>query len=244
MKKTYVPFILAFIVVVSSLLGCKEPQAQAETVILTNQQEGISVTGTGKVAVTPDIAILNLGIQSQEKTVALAQSKATDAMNQVVSALTTNGIATRDIQTQRFSIQVVTRYEPTTNQEIFIGYLVTNIVTAKIRSLDKTGSIIDAVASAGGDLTRIEGLTFSIDDPTNYYTQAREKAMNDAKAKAQQIADLSGVTLGKPVFVSESTSFPINQGSGISVPAVPTTPISVGELDISASVQVLYSISK
>lgn len=243
MKKTYVPFILAFIVVVSSLLGCKEPQAQSETVILTNQQEGISVTGTGKVAVTPDIAILNLGIQSQEKTVALAQSNAADAMNKVVSALTTNGIATRDIQTQRFSIQVVTRYDTTTNQEIFIGYLVTNIVTAKIRSLDKTGSIIDAVASAGGDLTRIEGLTFSIDDPTNYYTQAREKAMNDAKAKAQQIANLSSVTLGKPVFVSESTSFPINQGSGVSVPAVPTTPISVGELDISASVQVLYSIS-
>ena len=164
-------------------------------------------------------------------------------MNQVISSLTTNGIAAKDIQTQRFSIQVVTRYDTTTNQEIIMGYLVTNIVTAKIRSLDKTGSIIDAVSSAGGDLTRIEGLTFSIDDPTNYYTQAREKAMNDAKAKAQQIANLSGVTLGKPVFVSESTSFPINQGSGISVPSVPTTPISVGELDISASVQVIYSIS-
>ncbi len=243
MKKIYVPLILAFIVVVSSLLGCKEPQAQSGTVILNNQQEGISVVGTGKVAITPDIAILNLGIQSQEKTVALAQSKATDAMNKVVSSLTTNGVATKDIQTQRFNIQVVTRYDTTTNQDVITGYLVTNIVTAKIRVLDNTGSIIDAVASAGGDLTRIEGLTFSIEDPTNYYTQAREKAMNDAKAKAQQIANLSGVTLGKPLFVSESSSFPINQGSGISVPAVPTTPISVGELDISASVQVIYSIS-
>ncbi len=243
MKKIYVPLILAFIVVVSSLLGCKEPQAQSGTVILNNQQEGISVVGTGKVAITPDIAILNLGIQSQEKTVALAQSKATDAMNKVVSSLTTKGVATKDIQTQRFNIQVVTRYDTTTNQDVITGYLVTNIVTAKIRVLDNTGSIIDAVASAGGDLTRIEGLTFSIEDPTNYYTQAREKAMNDAKAKAQQIANLSGVTLGKPLFVSESSSFPINQGSGISVPAVPTTPISVGELDISASVQVIYSIS-
>ena len=243
MKKMYIPLILAFIVVVSSLLGCKEPQSQSETVILNNQQEGISVAGTGKVAVTPDIAILNLGIQSQEKTVALAQSKATDAMNKIVSSLTKNGVATKDIQTQRFSIQVVTRYDTSTNQELIIGYLVTNLVTAKIRVLDNTGSIIDAVASAGGDLTRIEGLTFSIEDPTNYYTQAREKAMNDAKAKAQQIANLSGVTLGKPVFVSESTSYPINQGSGVSVPAVPTMPISVGEMDISASVQVIYAIS-
>jgi uncharacterized protein YggE len=242
MNRRYIMLGIALLSVLF-LIGCKESQTP-ETLVLTNQQEGISVTGTGKVAAQPDIAILNLGIQSQEETVALAQSKAAEAMNKVLSALTGSGIAARDIQTQRFSIQVITRYDNNTNQEIIIGYQVTNTVSAKIRSLTNTGIIIDAAAAAGGDLTRIQGITFSIEEPTSLYNQAREKAMNDAKAKADQIADLADITLGKPIFVSESISFPINQDSRIEAPAAPTTPISIGELEISASVQVVYSISK
>lgn len=244
MKKWFFVVSLILVLMASSLVGCNNPESGTESITVVSQQEGISVNGQGKVSVTPDIAILTVGVQSQEASVASAQVKATDAMNKVVSALTGNGIASKDIQTKRFSIQVVTRYDTTTQQEVIIGYSVTNTVTAKIRTLDKVGVIIDAATSAGGDLTRIEGINFSVEDPTTYYSQAREKAIADAKAKAEQMARLIGVTMGEPTFISESTSSPIYQDSRIALPVASETPISLGELEVSASVQVVYAISK
>ena len=143
-------------------------------------------------------------------------------------------------QTQRFSVQIVTRYDTTNQKDVIIGYQVTNIVTAKIRALETIGTIIDAVAAAGGDLTRIEGLNFTIEDPTAYQTQARQKAMTDAKAKAEQMASLSGVDLGNPTFISESISQPINVPIKAGAPGV--TPINPGQLDITVTVQIVYKI--
>lgn len=243
MKKWFLLISLAIVLLLFGLIGCNNPEASSETITINNQQEGISVNGEGKVAVTPDIAILTLGVQSQEDTVVSAQAKATNAMDQLVSTLMGNGVANKDIQTQRFSIQVATRYDATTQQEIITGYQVINTVTAKIRILDKVGMIIDAAASAGGDLIRIEGISFSVDDPTTYYGQAIEEAIADAKAKAEKIAALSGVTLGQPTFISESTSYPIYQDSRTTSPVTSETSINPGEIEVSASVQVVYAIS-
>jgi len=190
---------------------------------------------------------LSLGIEAQEASVADAQSKATEAMNKVMDALTSNGMAKKDIQTQYFNIQKVTRWDDKTQQEITLGYRVTNTVTAKIRDIDKAGTIVDAVALAGGDLTRIDSIGFSVDKPEAYYGEARDKAMADAKAKASQLASLAGVTLGKPTYISESTySQPppivrMAEMMGANAPA-PTTPISQGEMEITLSVQVVYAI--
>ena len=68
--------------------------------------------------------------------------------------------------------------------------------------------MIDAVAAAGGDLTRINGITFTLDDPTAVMKQARDMAMADAKAKAQQLASDGGVTLGKPTYISDNSYVP------------------------------------
>lgn len=242
MKKLFLAVGLIVALIVFNTVGCGTTESAAESVVINNQQQGISVNGQGKVAVTPDISILTLGIQSQELSVASAQVKAIDSMNKVVSVLTGNGIANKDIQTQRFSIQVVTKYDNTAQKEVVVGYMVTNVVTVKIRTIDNTGSIIDAVAAVGGDLIRIEGINFSVDDPTTSYNQAREKAVADAKEKADKLAKLAGVTLGKPTFISESTSLPIR--SPIKAADSATTPISPGFIDISATVQIIYSISK
>lgn len=209
------------------------------------QQQGIWVSGQGKATVTPDIAILSLGISSQATSVAQAQSQATQAMDKVMNVLTSNGIDKKDIQTQRFSIQQVTRYDRDKQEDVVIGYLVTNAVTVKVRALDKTGPIIDAVAAAGGDLTRINGISFTVDNPKPYQDAARQDAMNDAKAKAQQMASLAGVTLGKPVYITESSYYP--QPVPVPMPAIKgdvaaSTPISPGEMDITISVQINYSI--
>ncbi|MBI2847679.1 MAG: SIMPL domain-containing protein [Chloroflexi bacterium] len=212
-----------------------------------SQQQGIWVNGEGKVTVVPDIAVLRLGIEAQETSVAQAQAKASDAMNSVMTALTGNGIAAKDIQTQQFSIQKITRFDPERQQEILIGYRVTNIVSARIKEIDKAGAIIDAVAEAGGDLTRVDSISFTVDNPQTFLEEAREKAMNDAGAKARQLAALSGVTLGKPTYIAESgllpQPIPIRFAEGVAAPSV-AVPISPGEMEISLSVQVVYEIAK
>jgi hypothetical protein len=218
---------------------------------LGNWQEGIWVSGSGEVTVTPDIANLRLGIQTQEASVAEAQTKASEAMDKVMTALSDSGVAEKDIQTQYFSIRQRTKWDREKEEEIVIGYQVTNMVVAKIRNIDKVGAIIDAVVKAGGDLIRIDSIDFSVDDPSLYYEKAREKAMADAKAKVEQLAELAGVTLGKPTYVSEGVQPPIykrvyyEQPAVVPVPApvpAPPSPISPGEMKVSLTVQVAYSI--
>lgn len=254
MKKIWLLAVgLVLVLAVVGLSGCgQDGTAFGATpsnlqVNLNSQQEGIWVSGSGKVSAVPDIAMLRLGIEAQEASFAKAQSQAAEAMDAVMSALTDNGVAEKDIQTQYFNIYRVTRWDEAKGQEVVIGYRVTNMVTAKIREMDKIGAIIDAVAAAGGDLTRIDNISFSIEDPSAYHEEARQKAMADARAKAEQLAELAGVTLGKPIYISESAYIPspIYRGDVFEkVAGAPMveTPISPGEMEISLNVQVTYAI--
>ena len=248
MKKSWLVAIgLVLVLAIVGLGGCTGGPTTIGTVDLNSQQSGIWVSGTGKVAVAPDIATLRLGIEAQAETVAEAQSQAAEAMNAVMTALTDSGVDDKDIQTQYFSIRQVTRWDDFKDKEIVIGYRVTNMVTAKIREIDKTGPIIDAVAAAGGDFTRINSIDFSVDDPTAYYEEARQKAVADALAKAEQLAEFSGVRLGKPTYISEGVVVPpiyprgVYEEAGIPAPA-PPTPISPGEIELSLTLQVAYAI--
>lgn len=206
---------------------------------------GINVSGEGKVSVTPDLAILNLGIESRSKTVDEAQRRAATAMDAVMSALTGQGVDKKDIKTQYFNIRQDRRF---VDRVEVIDYVVSNTVTAKIRKVADAGKIIDAVAAAGGDLTRIRGVSFTVDDPTPFLNQAREKAMADAKAKAEQIARLAGVKLGNPVSISEGGGFVprpevfMAEGRALGAAPAPETPISPGETEIRLNVQVRYAI--
>ncbi len=222
-------------------------------VSLSTQSEGIWVSGTGKVTVTPDIALLLLGIEAQEASVGEAQEAASAAMAKVMTALADSGVAEKDIQTQNFRIRQRTNWDNEKQQEVIIGYLVTNDVIAKIRDMSKTGEIIDAVVTAGGDYTRIDDLNFSVEDPADYYDEAREKAVADAKDKAEKIAALSGLFLGKPTYITESSSssFYNYMSMGMVAPQVPApvivteaASISPGEVEISVNMQVAYEIKK
>ena len=240
---------LGLVLAIVGLAGCETSGTalgDIEVLNLSSQQEGIWVTGQGKVTAVPDIVTLSLGVEAQEATVAEAQSQAAEAMNEVMAALTDNGVAEKDIQTQYFSIRQVTKWDREEEEEVVVGYRVTNMVTAKIRDIDKAGAIIDAVAEAGGDLTRINSIGFSIDDPSAYYEVAREKAIADAKAKAEQLAELADVTLGKPTYISEGIPYPIYPRSAYEEAGMPApeTPISPGEMEITLTIQVAYAILK
>ena len=252
MKKKWL-WTLSFLLVIPVviLLGCSRSAPTtvgAVNLNLTNQQSGIWVTGEGEATAVPDVATLRLGVEATQDTVEEAQAQAAEAMDGVMTALKDNGVAEKDIQTQYFSIHKVTRWDETKNQEIVIGYRVTNMVTAKIRDIDNAGSIIDAIVKAGGDLTRIDSISFSIDDPSAYFGEARGKAMADAEAKAEQLASLAGVRLGKPTYISESSYlpppiYPRVAYEGVPMPApAPPPPISPGEMEITLTVQIAYAI--
>jgi len=247
-KKWLLVLGLALVVPVVAFSGCARGPTTVESVNLNSQQVGIWVSGEGEVSATPDVALLRLGIEAQRATVAEAQAEAAVAMENVMTALTDNGVADKDIQTQYFSIYQVTRWDDYKDQEIVIGYRVSNMVNAKIRDIDETGTIIDAVVVAGGDLTRIDSISFSIDDPTVYYGELRNEAIADAKAKAEQLAGLAGVKLGKATYISEGIQVPSpiypRYDYGMVVPMAPAveTSISPGEMEIILNVQVAYAI--
>ncbi len=254
MKKLWFIIVaLAVVLVVIGLSGCGasgEINGGGEDSLqlnLNSQQQGIWVSGEGKISAVPDIANLQLGIEAQQASVAAAQSQAVEAMDKVMTALVDNDVAKKDIQTQYFNISQVTRWDENTQREVVLGYRVTNTVNARIRDIEKAGIIIDAVALAGGDLTRVNSIYFSIDDPTEYQKEARDEAVADAKNKAEQLASLAGVKLGKPTYISESFYLPSSyrydapmMEAGKS--SAPSTSISPGEMDITLNVQVTYAI--
>ncbi len=252
MKKYWLGIIGA-VVILSTLLmaGCGSGTTvtpENMNVSVNSQQTGLWVNGEGKISVAPDIAVLTLGIESQEVSVAVAQANASEAMDKVIQALKAQGIEDKDIQTQYFSIYQVTNWN--NNKEEITGYRVTNTLTVKVRAVDKAGEVIDAVVAAGGDLTRINGITFTVDEPADYYVQARELAITHATGKAQQMADKTGIKLGKVTYISESTSNygPVYRNyaledSYMGIPAVTSaTPVSIGQLEITATVQIAYAI--
>lgn len=215
-------------------------------IILSQQNVGLQVAGEGKVTAVPDIALLRLGVEAEAETVAEAQRRAAEAMNKVIKVLKGNDVSEKDIQTQRFSIYPVRRWFDREDREEIVGYRVTNIVVAKIREVDKAGTVVDAVAEAGGDLTRIETISFAVDEPGPYYEEAREKAVEDAMMKAKQMADVAGVKLGKAIYISEGTAYvpPIRDlyKEGAAAPVPPPTPISPGELEFQVTVLMVYEI--
>jgi len=250
MKKRWLLAVgLVLVLVVAGLAGCSPGNTtlgEIGNLNISSQQEGIWVSGQGKVMAVSDIATLRLGIEAQGVTVAEAQTQATGAMSDVMAALAANRVAENDIQTQYFSIRKVTKWDRDKDEEVVLGYRVTNTVSAKIRDIDDASSIIDAVAEAGGDLTRVDSISFSVDDPSEYYEVARQEAIAEAEAKAQQLAELAGITLGKPTYISEGISYPVSPREVVvmeeAMAAPAETPISPGEMEISLTIQVVYAI--
>ena len=173
---------------------------------------GIRVSGTGTVSVEPDVAILQVGVEVFAGKVSTARSEASKAMDSVVSVLKKEGVEEKDIQTTRFNIYPRYDYEEVTingkriGTQVLTGYTVNNTVKAKIYEIDKVGEIIDKGADAGGDYARINGVDFTVDDPTPYQTEIRKMAVEDAVGKAQEYALLTNVELGPVVELNEMTS--------------------------------------
>lgn len=222
-------------------LACTETTVQPSADGATS---GINVSGSGSVFGEPDVAILSLGVEAEADSVGEAREQAAGSMDAMLNALRNGGVEDDDIQTSRFSVQP--RYDFQEGRQELIGFVVNNLVTVKIRSIDDTGDLIDAAVAAGGDLSRVDNLRFTIDDPTALEDEARQLAMEDAKSKADTLAEAGGVDLGSPISISESGGVlpDVFRGDFFAeaVQDAGGTPIETGELEVQVQVQVLYAL--
>ena len=207
--------------------------------------QGISVSGEGRVSIEPDVALLGIGASAKAMTVGEANSKVQAAMARLLDSLKANGVVEKDIQTSQFSINP--EYDYQYNPQKLTGYRVTHMLQVKVRDIDKAGKVIDDGVEAAGDLTQVSGVSFTIDELTALHSQARQQAMADAQTKADELARLAGVTLGKPTYISESAYTPYSQSYyGAQAMAAPatggSTEISPGQMEVVVSVQVTYGI--
>jgi uncharacterized protein YggE len=233
--------ILAAVTFAVLASGC----SVGDTTVIDSSKEspGITVTGEGSVFGTPDIAVVTLGADATAATVADARSQAGQSMDAMLKALKDGGVADKDVQTTSFTVQP--QYGFSKQQQTLTGFIVSNVATVKIHNIDKTGELIDAAVGAGGNSARVNSLQFTIDDPATLESQARVKAMAQAKSRAATLAKAGGLVLGKPRSISEGGAATPITFSG-SVPgglAAAGTPIQVGQLEVQISVSVVYGLN-
>jgi hypothetical protein len=236
------------LIAVLLVVGLNSPVVQAQTQPTTDLARTITVVGEGQITLEPDIAQTNIGVDVIAPTVDEASTQAAATMEAVLAALKAQDIADRDIQTTGYNVWVERPYGPEGPTDTTL-YHVGNSMMVTIRDLDKVGSILDAAIEAGAN--NIYGVTFSMADPNALKGEAREKAVSDALAKAQELAELNQVELGTVISVSEVIGgnggyYPggygpffgqaVGLGGGGGGPIVP------GELNLTVQLQVTYAI--
>lgn len=161
----------------------------------------ITISGEGEAVAVPDIAIVNLGHSVTKSTVSEAQSESTRVINELVTTLKSLGIDAKDIQTTNYS--VYPQYDYNNGTQTLRGYNVNQNVKVKIRDSAQVSSALDLIGKL--ELNQVGGISFEIDDIESVRQEARLKALENAQAKAEQLASVMGVGLGKVVSFSESS---------------------------------------
>ncbi|HMD88379.1 MAG TPA: SIMPL domain-containing protein [Anaerolineaceae bacterium] len=201
----------------------------------------ISVTGTGKVFITPDVAYVNIGVHSEADTVTAALAQNNDQAQGVSTALKNLGVDAKDIQTSAFNVYPQQQNGPNGNVEKTV-YVVDNTVYVTVRDLSKLGQLLDAVTKAGAN--SINGIQFDASNKSQALAQAREMAIQDARTQADELTKAAGVTLGPIDTISLSSG---NQpqpmfAAPAAMSAGANVPVSAGQLEISIDASITYEI--
>jgi uncharacterized protein YggE len=210
----------------------------------TTPEHTITVTGTGRVTLTPNIADLRLGVNITRSSANVARDDAAAAMTKVVAAIKAAGVADKDIQTSSLSLQPVYDYS-SNGQGKLTGFQVMNIVAITVRDIAKVGDLVDASVKAGA--TSVDGVSFRVDNETGAESQARTAAVADAKAKAQALATAAGVTIAGVSSIVENSStvpspIPYALGGAPAKDAM-STPVSAGSTEVDIVVTVVFRIN-
>lgn len=238
-----------------SLVGAAVPQAAgAEDEGTTTLPRTVTVIGQGTASAAPDQAVLNVGVQTTGATVKEAMADNNEIMDAILTSLDEMEIESKDIQTTNFSIYFERTPSIAMASDRMVqegpsmegAYRVSNMVQVTIRDLDEVSTVLDNVVEAGAN--NIWGVNFTISDPDALEDEARVKSVADARERAEELAELHGVSLGQVVTISEAI------GGGIGVPMFEASramsagfggggaPVEPGELEFTFSIQVTYEI--
>ncbi len=215
------------------------------------RQRIITVSGEGTVQASPDMALITVGVVSENESAREALSANTQSMTQVLDALKAEGIESRDLQTSGFSMEPVYSQPPrnTDNSTPFVpeitGYRVRNNLNVRVRDLSRVGAVLDKVITLGAN--SVSGPTFSVAEPKPLQDQARRAAVADALRKAELYASAAGVTLGAISRIEEGYA---SQPQPMAAPmfrmeaAGASVPVEGGELTFEAQVTVTWELAE
>jgi uncharacterized protein YggE len=220
-----------------------------------NGTNSITVSGTGKASIAPDIAQISFTVQENASTVAAAQDSATKRTDQALAALKALGIDDKDVKTTGYQVypQYTTRPCPAgaycaNNGSEISGYQVSQTVEVKVRKTDQAGDVLQKLGTLG--VQNISGPNFMVDDDGRVQLEAREEAIKDAKERADTLAKQLGVRLGKVVSFSESGGavpyFAYGKGGAMDMAvtnqAAPAPTLPTGENETTVTVTITYEI--
>jgi uncharacterized protein YggE len=201
----------------------------------------VSVTGEATVSVPPDLAQVDGGVSSDAKTAHEAFEANNAAMGKVLLALKAAGIEAKDIQTSRLSLQPQTAPNRSGGPPTIVGYRASNHVTIRVRDVAKVANVIDTLVGAGAN--DVGGINFMVSNASKLLDEARERAVADARRKAEIYAKAAGVTLGAPVSISEESSpGPIPYRRMAAGMPVSAAPVAQGEETLQVTVSVSWAI--
>lgn len=204
----------------------------------------ITVTGQGRVATVPDMAMINLGVTNQAKQAAAAMTATSGTTARMMQELARIGIAPRDMQTSNLSLNPVwtNRAASPSGQREITGYVASNTVLVRVRDLEDMGRIMGAVTAIGAN--SFNGLQFSLENPDPLADLARQKAVADAMAKASLLAAAAGVSLGAVQSITEQGGAPRPVAMEMSAARGGNIPIAAGEVAVRASVVMVFAIEE
>lgn len=211
----------------------------------------IAIEGRGEVRAAPDMATINSGVTTQGATAREALDANTAAMSELIAALKQSGIEARDIQTSGFSVNPNYVYSDARDDLGYTmppkinGYQVSNSVTVVVRDLEELGSILDQSVTVGANT--VNGVSFSVADPSELLDEARKLAFDDARDKAELYAGVADATLGDLEQISERQDFnapqPYPMYARAEMAGSAPVPVEAGEMSFAITVNVTWDLN-
>ena len=200
----------------------------------------VTVVGSGQVQGVPDTLTADVGIEFSAPDVTAAMDKTNARQQAVINALAGAGVDRKDISTTDVNLQP--QYDSSSGA--LTGYRADNSIRVKIHPADSASHVLAVIIGAGGDATRINSVSYSIADDSQLVKDARARAFQDAKDRAQQYAQLSGLRLGKVISISEQSG----GAAPTLAPAPPrgampsNVPLEPGQQTVSFSVTAIWEL--
>lgn len=227
-------------------LGVKTRNAYAERDYIgkaVRDRDVITINGHARVTVKPDLALVDLGMYSEGATVASVQSGNTEKMNAIIDAIKKMGVKDADVQTSNYNLQP--KIDWSTGKQNITGYTLSQSINVKVRDLNKVGEVIEKAVALGAN--QVNGIQFTVDDPTALQDEARLKAIQDARTKAGALASALDLVLIKVVTFGEfgGTPSPMPYGVGGAMYAMEKSAApsaQPGSLDVDMNVAVTFEV--